>query len=426
MLRDRRDAGRRLARGLRHLKGPETIVLGLPRGGVPVAYEVAEELRAPLDVIVVRKLGVPTQPELAMGAVGEDGVTVVNERIRGLAQVSDEEFAEVEEQERRELERRSEWIRRHHPRMPLEGRRAVIVDDGIATGSTAAAACQVAWAHGASSVVMAAPVGPVDCDKRFAKVTDDFVCLDTPPGFFAIGQFYKDFSPTSDEEVLRLLARATASGTTASRRPVDQEVTVAGRGLELPGHLTIPADATGIVVFAHGSGSSRLSTRNQYVASVLHDAAMGTLLFDLLTPAEEVSRAAVFDIGLLASRLTAATRWLQSETSTSLRIGYFGASTGAGAALWAAADPDADIAAVVSRGGRPDLAGTRLASVRAPTLLIVGGHDVEVLELNRRAQAQLTCENELAVLPGATHLFEEPGTLTEAAQLARDWFTARF
>ncbi len=426
MLRDRKDAGRRLARRLHYLKGPDTVVLGLPRGGVPVAFEVAEELHAPLDVIVVRKLGVPSQPELAMGAVGEDGVTVVNERVRELAGVSDAEFEAVEEKERAELERRSAWIRGVRQREALEGKTAVIVDDGIATGSTAAAACQVAWAHGAKSVVMAAPVGPIDCEERFAGVTDDFVCLDTPPGFYAIGQFYNDFSPTSDSEVIDLLSRTPAPGGASARQSVDEEVTVAVRDLRLPGFLTVPADATGIVVFAHGSGSSRLSRRNRYVASVLHDVGVGTLLFDLLTAAEEVDRSAVFDIELLARRLTAATQWVRAETPPSLPIGYFGASTGAAAALWAAADPDADIAAIVSRGGRPDLAGPRLAAVRAPTLLIVGGHDVEVLGLNRRAQAQLTCENDLAVVPGATHLFEEPGTLTQAAQLARDWFTARF
>jgi putative phosphoribosyl transferase len=178
------------------------------------------------------------------------------------------------------------------------------------------------------------------------------------------------------------------------------------------------------VVFAHGSGSSRHSARNRYVASVLNQARLGTLLFDLLTAEEEVDRANVFDIALLARRLTGATGWLRAQPGTArLPVGYFGASTGAAAALLAAAEPGADIAAVVSRGGRPDLASPRLGLVRAPTLLIVGGNDEAVLALNRRAQAELRCENDLAVVPGATHLFEEPGTLAAAAALARDWFT---
>lgn len=192
----------------------------------------------------------------------------------------------------------------------------------------------------------------------------------------------------------------------------------------LDGLLCLPEQAEGIVLFAHGSGSSRLSPRNTYVAQALHEAGLATLLFDLLTEMEATDPARVFDIPLLAERLLMATEWTakQSET-TALPIGYFGASTGAASALVAAAHSERDIAAVVSRGGRPDLAGADLARVRAPTFLIVGGADHEVLDLNREALAQLTCEKELAVVPGATHLFEEPGTLDEVIALARDWFS---
>ena len=208
-------------------------------------------------------------------------------------------------------------------------------------------------------------------------------------------------------------------------RSRDEEVEVDAGPVRLGGHLTVPDGATGIVVFAHGSGSSRHSARNRYVATVLNEAGLGTLLFDLLTTEEEHDRGNVFDIDLLARRLVDVTRWLRSQREVgALPIGYFGASTGAAAALWAATEPGADIAAVVSRGGRPDLAWPRLRAVTAPTLLIVGGDDVVVLDLNRQAQAQLRCESRLAVVPGATHLFEEPGTLQAAAQLARDWFTS--
>lgn len=194
--------------------------------------------------------------------------------------------------------------------------------------------------------------------------------------------------------------------------------------VRLAGHLTLPENAGGVVAFAHGSGSSCHSPRNRYVARVLNDAGLGTLLFDLLTLEEERDRANVFDIGLLARRLADATRWLRDQPDCAgLSIGYFGASTGAGAALWAAAEPDAGVAAVVSRGGRPDLAGRRLSEVTAPTLLIVGSRDDVVLDLNRQAQERLRCENRLVVVPGATHLFEEPGTLEAAAEAARDWFT---
>lgn len=193
---------------------------------------------------------------------------------------------------------------------------------------------------------------------------------------------------------------------------------------EIAGDLTVPEDARGIVVFAHGSGSSRHSPRNRDVAAALNGAGLATLLIDLLTVAEERERANVFDIELLAERLVAASAWVRAQPELArLQLGYFGASTGAGAALWAAADLGEHVRAVVSRGGRPDLAAPRLGAVRAPTLLIAGGHDRIVIELNEQALAQLRCEAELEIVPGATHLFEEPGTLEQVAQLAIDWFT---
>jgi dienelactone hydrolase len=205
-------------------------------------------------------------------------------------------------------------------------------------------------------------------------------------------------------------------------------VRVAAGRVMLEGNLSLPEGARGVVLFAHGSGSSRHSPRNRYVARLLNAAKLATLLVDLLTSDEEAidTRTAHlrFDIGLLAERLIATTDWLTQQPATRvLRLGYFGASTGAGAALVAAAErPDA-VGAVVSRGGRPDLAGPALARVRAPTLLIVGGNDFPVIELNRAALAQLRCEKRLAIVPGATHLFEEPGALDEVARLACEWFT---
>jgi putative phosphoribosyl transferase len=198
-------------------------------------------------------------------------------------------------------------------------------------------------------------------------------------------------------------------------------------GVELSGNLKIPKGAKGIVLFAHGSGSGRLSPRNQYVAKVLREKNLGTLLFDLLTPQEEETERDTahlrFDIGMLADRLVAVTDWLKRNPATqSLNIGYFGASTGAGAALVAASKRTKDIKAVVSRGGRPDLAKEALPEVRAPTLLIVGGNDIPVIEMNKEAQAKMRCKNKLVIIPGATHLFEEPGTLEKVAELAGQWF----
>ncbi|WP_412753733.1 dienelactone hydrolase family protein [Krasilnikovia sp. M28-CT-15] len=210
----------------------------------------------------------------------------------------------------------------------------------------------------------------------------------------------------------------------APRPAYDADVVVDAGGIPLPGRLTVPAGARGVVVFAHGSGSGHTSPRNRHVAEVLHGAALGTLLFDLLTEPEAGQRSNVFDIGLLAGRLLDAVTWLRGHSPAgALPVGLFGASTGGAAALAAAATLGTDIAAVVSRGGRPDLAGDRLAEVHAPTLLIVGGDDHVVLELNRDARRRLHCPNRLAVVPGAGHLFEEPGALDVVAAAAAEWFT---
>ncbi|MEV5859992.1 phosphoribosyltransferase family protein [Streptomyces sp. NPDC052071] len=413
---DRTDAGRRLAVALRHLGRRDPVVLGLPRGGVPVAYEVAQALGAPLDVIVVRKLGVPNHPELGFGAIGEGGVRVISEEIVRRTGVGEKDLVAVERAEAAELVRRAHAYREGRPRLPLEGRAVVVVDDGAATGATARAACQVVRAQGAAYVVLAVPVAPPDAAARLREDADEVVCLSAPVLFSAVGEWYRDFSQTSDEEVVALLARASADAVTA------EEVEVDAGGVPLSGDLVLPADAGAVVVFAHGSGSSRHSPRNRSVAAALNRAGLGTLLFDLLTPGEEVYRANVFDIGLLAGRLADTTDWLRRRVP--LPVGSFGASTGAAAALRAAAAADSGVGAVVSRGGRPDLAGADLSGVRAPTLLVVGGDDTTVIDLNRQAQAALHCENRLEIVPGATHLFEEPGALERVADLARDWFTA--
>jgi putative phosphoribosyl transferase len=428
---DRADAGRQLAAKLEHLRGERVVVVGLPRGGVPVALQVARVLGAPLDVIIVRKLGVPFQPELAMGAVGEDGVRVINWEVVVVAGLSEEELAAVQARERAQVAARAARYRARRARLALDGQTAVVVDDGIATGSTARAACQVARAHGAARVVLAVPVAPPGWEAGFRGEADELVCVQTPEWFAAIGQFYADFSQVSEDEVIACLEQAAAplaparASTAAAADPLagGGEVAATAGLVQLAGYLTVPQDTPGIVVFAHGSGSSRHSPRNRYVASILNEAGLGTLLFDLLTAEEEFERANVFDIELLADRLTQVTAWLRTQPhAAQAAVGYFGASTGAAAALWAAAEPRSDIAAVVSRGGRPDLARPRLPAVTAPTLLIVGGHDEVVLDLNRQAQARLRCENQLAIVPGATHLFEEPGALAAAATLARDWF----
>jgi putative phosphoribosyl transferase len=302
------------------------------------------------------------------------------------------------------------------------------VDDGIATGSTARAACQVARARGAKRVVLAAPVAPKEWTRRLGDAADEYVCVATPEPFFAIGAFYGDFSPTSEEDVVDCLREIpTPPPVIDLRLACDEHVKVKAGPVILDGHLTVPENAKGMIVFAHGSGSSARSPRNQHVAAVLNQAGLATLLFDLLTPIEALDRSKVFDVDLLAKRLTDATHWLEwVPAAQGLPIAFFGASTGAAAALTAAATLGHDITAVVSRGGRPDLADRDLPRVVSPTLLIVGGKDDIVLELNQNVITRMHCESNLVIVPGATHLFDEPGTLEQAATLARDWFVAHF
>ena len=208
-----------------------------------------------------------------------------------------------------------------------------------------------------------------------------------------------------------------------SVKRMERKVEIPAGRRRLSGILSVPSGAEGVVAFAHGSGSGRFSPRNQFVARVLQEAGLATLLLDLLEEEEADDREKVFDIELLAERLQSAADWLSQEPETSaLRLGYFGASTGAGAALVAVARDPAAVGAVVSRGGRPDLAHAYLSKVQAPTLLIVGGNDDVVIELNEQALRPLRCPKQLVIVPGAAHLFEEPGTLEEVARLAKEWF----
>ncbi|WP_458247718.1 phosphoribosyltransferase [Streptomyces sp. MAI_2237] len=421
--RDRGEAGRRLARRLAYLRGQDVVVLGLPRGGVPVAHEVARSLGAPLDVLVVRKLGVPWQPELGFGAIGEGGVRVLNEDVLGETGLGPDDLTVVEQAERAELDRRVRRYRLGRTPVPVAGRVAVVVDDGLATGATAEAACRLVRARHAARVVLAAPVAPQTGLARLHGIVDELIVLHQPRPFGSVGAWYHDFTQVTDAEVAELLERPTVPGSGGSPgTPEGGELQVPAGRVRLPARLTVPRAAQAVVAFAHGSGSSRHSPRNRYVADTLNRAGLGTLLLDLLSADEEENRHNVFDIGMLAQRLHAAALWLRHETG--LHVAYFGASTGAAAALEAASATDADIVSIVSRGGRPDLASpAALAHVHAPTLFVVGSADTRVLGLNRLAADWMRCEHRIAIVPGATHLFSEPGALPMVAELACDWFT---
>jgi putative phosphoribosyl transferase len=421
---NRLEAGRQLAQKLEKYAGrDDVIVLGLPRGGVPVANEVARHLGAPLDVFIVRKLGVPGFEELAAGAIASGGVRVLNEDVMRAIPHADQAIETVTARETAELHRREQLYREDRTPQELRDRIAILVDDGLATGATMRAAVKALRQREAAKIVVAVPVGPPDTCHEIEEQADETICLSTPAFFQAVGQYYDDFSQTTDEDVRELLARGSYE------RSIMSEVQIhAGRAV-LSGNLNIPENANALLLFAHGSGSSRHSPLNQFVARTLSDSGLATLLFDLLTQEEEAidtqTRELRFNIHLLAERLVHATKWAkQQEETRNLRIGYFGSSTGGAAALVAAVDIPQDIGAVVSRGGRPDLAGEALPKVKAPTLLIVGGNDDIVIELNEQARDRMRCEVKLEIVPGATHLFEEPGALAKVAKLASDWFIA--
>lgn len=451
---NRLQAGRYLATKLnRYAHRGDVVVLGLPRGGVPVAYEIAVALHAPLDVFMVRKLGVPGHEELAMGAVAGGGIRVLNQDVVDELQIPPHVIDRAAEAERNELQRREAAYRGERPPLDVFDRIVIVVDDGLATGATMRAALQALRQLQPKRLIAAAPVGADSTCHELDAWADETVCAMTPDPFYAVGSWYHDFEQTTDEEVKQLLDDAAAkqqpsqaggqlSSTGNAHAAASSDDRDDGAPREetvrlliddgiLEGTLSVPPSPRGIIVFAHGSGSSRHSPRNRFVAEALNRRGFATLLFDLLTAAEERLDERTghlrFDIDFLSRRLLAVTDALVDYVDVrNLPIGYFGASTGAAAALTAAAQRP-QVVAVVSRGGRPDLAADSLRQVYAAVLLIVGGRDEQVLELNRRALVRLshTQARELSVIPGATHLFEEPGSLDAVARLAADWFAER-
>jgi putative phosphoribosyl transferase len=461
LFRDRHDAGRQLVEHLMRYKDENPVVLALPRGGVAVGYEIARALGAPLDVIVARKIGAPFQPEFGIGAIAPGGVRVIDERsVRALG-ISPDELEEITARESEEMTRRIQEYRGLDASgsMPdVRDRTVILVDDGLATGVTARAAIMAIKQERPRRLVLAMPVCAPQTAEALRAEVNEVVCLALPEDFRAVGLWYENFEQLTDEQVIELLRRArresqtqpvktslhddnaamaaaagqikgvSMSRTSINHNVAEETVRVTTGSVVLEGDLGMPEDATGVVLFAHGSGSSRLSPRNRYVADVLRERGLATLLLDLLTRAEELAESQTghlrFDIEMLAERLGGATDWLATHPAAArLPIGYFGASTGAAAALVAAAERPERVAAVVSRGGRPDLAGAALRRVRAPTLLIVGGNDTAVIALNEVALEQLAAaEKQLEIVPGASHLFEEPGALEQVAQLAAGWF----
>jgi putative phosphoribosyl transferase len=428
---NRHQAGKLLGSLLRKRSLADPIVLALPRGGVPVGEEVARALDAPLEVLVARKLGLPWNPEVGFGAIAEGGGTYLNDWVVQAARLTTMQINRTIELERAELVRRVLTYRGDRPLPDLHGRTAIVVDDGIATGGTIRAALRSVRQMQPDLLVLAVPVLPREQLYDLQSEADEVCFVQAPIALEAVGAYYDDFSPTSDAEVLACLTRASARlGDADSVRPHPVAIPIEGGSLE--GELEVPPDARGVVVFAHGNGSGRSSPRNRYVARQLRLAGMATLLLDLLTEDErqneEQNHESDFDGDLLAGRLIQATRWLKAHPETApLPLGFFGSSTGAAVALIAASVLGKEVAAVVSRGGRPELASeTQLGRIEVPTLFIVGGEDRQVLALNQLVQKHLRGRSQLVIVPGAGHLFEGPGELETVSEVTSNWFLGTF
>lgn len=417
---NREEAARGLAQKLAAYRGKNPLVLAIPRGAAVMARIIADELDGEMDVVLVRKLRAPGQPELAIGAIDEHGHAFLTGYARP-SRVSDP-YLEQEKRTQLDVLKRRRTMYRRSAADP-SARVVIVVDDGIATGSTMIAALKSLRDKKPTKLIVAAAVAPPDTVERLYDFADDVVCLATPVDFGAVGRFFENFREVTDDEVVALLKARHESVKPAEI--IDPEVSIDVGGKTLRGNLACPVDAKGVVIFAHGSGSSRLSPRNRHVADVLNQYGIATLLFDLLTSEEDRDHESRFNMPLLAERLVKVTEWLSQRPETKgLPVGYFGASTGAAAAMIAASRFGSRVACIVSRGGRPDLAMDVVDSVCSPMLLIVGSKDPIVLELNRTVYDALPGIKELSIVAGASHLFEEPGMLDEVTRRAAGWFRA--
>lgn len=429
LYRDRNHAGVVLARELGRYSGKNPLVVAIPHGGVPVGAAVAQALAADLDILVVHKLGVPGHPYIAAGALASSGAANINHRAIGSFGLSPIALERALDKERLVLEQQERELRGGLPAKSVVGRTVLLVDDGVATGVTLRTAITALRARGANEVVVAVPVAAQEALEAIRHEADQVVCLAVAAPFFTIGQFYEDSLPVSSAFAKQVLAAHEALALSSNvRAPAStRDVPIPVGNVRIAGTLTVPHAPRGAVVFLHGSGSNRFSPRNAFVARALERAGFATLIVDLLTSEEQAidgeTQELQRDLSLLGARGVGIIDWLKGQpTLGELPLGVFGASTGAAAALIAAAERPRQVLAVVSRGGRPDLAERALPGVGAPTLLIVGADDHAVLELNRAAAQRLRAPHRIEVVAGAGHLFEEPGCLERAAELAVQFF----
>jgi len=432
MMKDRATAGKQLAKKLSQLNisRTNTVVIALPRGGVPVAYEISYDLNLPLDIIAVKKISHPSNPELALGAVTSDNDVYYNHRIINSYGITDDELDNYKNQALHAAQEQVQNLRKSRSALLVQDINIILVDDGIATGATVQSAIKLLKDKGARKIWLAVPVCPRDLRPTFESLVDEMVTLEEPENLWAVGQFYQNFPQVNNQAVIDLLALRPHYFDSVSPFDMKKEFTIVEGGLRLPGVIYNNPSPKGWVIFAHGSGSSRKSPRNNFVAERLQNAGMSVLLFDLLKEQEDVDYNKRFDIPFLAERLKLATQWLVKSADYQIHtpIAFYGASTGSAAALLACTkiNPQIQITTVVSRGGRPDLVPSSiLAKVIQPVLLLVGGLDHEVIIFNQKAKESLqNCQ--LTLIQGASHLFEEAGCMEHVAKIASDWFVSHF
>jgi predicted phosphoribosyltransferase/pimeloyl-ACP methyl ester carboxylesterase len=419
---DRREAGQRLAAFLKEKGFAKPVVLGIPRGGVPVAAEVARALDGELGVVVARKLGAPGNPELAIGATTETGASYINTAL-AMAAGADQHYIEAEKARQVAEAHRREELFDGHRRRPVAGRTVIIVDDGIATGATAIAAVRSIKALGAARVVLAVPVGPTETLRLLQAEADQVVCLHEDPGFWAVGLYYDDFSQVSDDEARLTLETFASQVAAKAGSELSCPVRVERDGIGLAAVLTVPAavGAFPLVIFVHGLGSSKESPRNLVIASRLVESGIATLLFDLSNHGAS-SPDPRDGIDAYAADLAAVFAWaLEQGEIVKDRVGIAGSSLGAVATAKALAVGKVRPQTLVLRA--PPLEAADFAKVTVPSLVLIGSHDPlrQQVEAGIAGRPQLT----LSVVAGAGHLFEEPGTLDEATQRTVAWFTSR-
>jgi putative phosphoribosyl transferase len=420
---DRAEAGRRLAEALAPFVKPPCVVAGIPRGGVAVARPIVDRFHLPLTVVYARKLTAPVAPEFAFGAIDEDGHTILEERSVAMLELSAADVQQARERVAKEIRRRMATYGVPALEHYLPGATVVLVDDGLATGLTMRAALQYARRHGAREVIVAVPCASTSAAREFERTADRFVSLLVDPDFMAVGQYYRDFSPVSDDEVVAMLAPARRPAGPAARADM-RIVFKNARGFTLAGRLLVP-DTAGphpAVVFAHGWGSGKDSPRNRAVAEALRQLGFAALLFDFTGHGESEGTLEDSTPEQQVDDLTAALDTLGGlDEVDGHRLGAIGASSGAAAAVLAAAR-DARIRALALRS--PNLTGAEdaVSRVKVPALLVVGEHDEPIRAALVPLQGRFGGRCALETIPGGDHLFADPAALARATAVTVAWF----